>query len=121
MFGPPGGVTGARGEYMFKARSGHHLAPRMLSSGRNVFEELGGGFVLLAFDASAESIAKFESAALAHKFPLRVIRDTFAGGRQDYEARLVLVRPDQYVAWVGAGEPADAEGIIRRAAGLDAG
>ncbi len=41
LFGPPGGVTRARGDYMFKARAGHHLAPRALSSGRNVFEELG--------------------------------------------------------------------------------
>ncbi|HLQ92203.1 MAG TPA: FAD-dependent monooxygenase [Xanthobacteraceae bacterium] len=120
VFGPSGGVTGARGEYMFKARAGHHLAPRILTSGRNVFQELGGSFVLLALDAPVETVAKFESAALARKVPLRVIRDTLADGRQDYEARFVLVRPDQYVAWVGDAEPADADAIICRAAGLDA-
>ena len=29
---------------------------------------------------------------------LKVTRDTQAGGREDYEAKLILVRPDQYVA-----------------------
>src|SRR5262249_29773221 len=47
--GPPNGVCSAHGTHMFKARPGHHLAPQSLSSGRNVFEELGSGFALLAF------------------------------------------------------------------------
>src|SRR5262249_9776765 len=81
VFGPPGGVTGARGDYMFKARAGHHLAPRTLSSGGNVFEELGGGFVLLAFAAPTAAIAAFVEAAAIHKVPLKVVRDTRAGGR----------------------------------------
>lgn len=119
VFGPPGGVTGARGEYMFKARPGHHLAPRVLTSGRNVFQELGKSFVLLALDASTQTVASFERAASAHKVPLKIIRDSLAGGREDYEARLVLVRPDQYVAWVSDEEPVDADGVVRRAAGLD--
>ena len=51
VIGPPGGKSTAHGKHVFKARAGHHLAPQMLSSGRNVFEELGRGFTLLAFDA----------------------------------------------------------------------
>ena len=41
VIGPPGGKTTAHGQHSFKARSGHHLPPQQLSSGRNVFEELG--------------------------------------------------------------------------------
>src|SRR5580658_9403231 len=41
VFGPPGGVSSASGDHTFKARAGHHLPPQLLSSGRNVFEELG--------------------------------------------------------------------------------
>ncbi len=44
--GVVGGVSGAHGEHSFAARPGHHLAPQPLSSGRNVFEELGRGFSL---------------------------------------------------------------------------
>ena len=43
VFGPPGGVSSAHGSHTFKARAGHHLPPQLLSSGRNVFEELGRG------------------------------------------------------------------------------
>ena len=46
VFGPPGGVSSARGDHTFKARTGHHLPPQLLSSGRNVFEELGPVFHL---------------------------------------------------------------------------
>ena len=119
VFGPPGGVTSARGNYMFKARAGHHLAPRSLSSGRNVFEELGGGFVLFAFDAAASDVAAFETQAKALGVPLKVVRDTRAGGREDFEAALVLVRPDQYVAWAGEAAPVDVAGALRKVAGLD--
>ena len=108
----------ARGDYMFKARAGHHLAPRGLSSGRNVFEELGAGFALLAFGVDDKSVAPFEAAARARGIPLKTVRDTFADGREDYEARLVLVRPDQYVVWAGDTAPADADAIVRRVAGL---
>jgi hypothetical protein len=118
LFGPPNGVTRARGDYMFKARAGHHLAPRGLSSGRNVFEELGAGFALLAFGVDDKSVAPFEAAARARGIPLKAVRDTFADGREDYEARLVLVRPDQYVVWAGDTAPADADAIVRKVAGL---
>jgi 4-hydroxyisophthalate hydroxylase len=117
LFGPRNGVSRARGDYMFRARAGHHLAPRVLSSGRNVFEELGEGFALLAFGVEDAAVAPFWSAARARHIPLKVIRDTYAGGREDYAARLVLVRPDQYVAWTGDTAPVDADAIMRRVAG----
>ena len=46
--GPPGGKSSAHGTHMFKARAGHHLAPQPLSTGRNIFEELGADFTLIA-------------------------------------------------------------------------
>ena len=36
-----GGATNAIGGHSFKARAGHHLAPRRLSTGENVYERLG--------------------------------------------------------------------------------
>jgi hypothetical protein len=113
--GPPGGKSSAHGEHVLKARPGHHLAPQPLSSGRNVFEELGEGFTLLAF--GSDDIASFERAAKARSIPLKIVRDSYEGERESYEARLILVRPDQYVVWSGNASPADAGALLDRAAG----
>ena len=40
-----------------------------------------------------------------------------AATREIYEARLILVRPDQFVAWDSDGDVTDAAGIIRRVVG----
>ena len=63
VIGPPGGDSTAHGKHVFKARAGHHLVPQKLSSGRDVFEELGRGFTLLAFDADDAAVRAFEQAA----------------------------------------------------------
>lgn len=57
VYGPPNGVSSARGSHVFAARAGHHLPPQPLSSGQNVFEALGMGFSLLAFDIADDVIA----------------------------------------------------------------
>jgi len=117
VFGPDGGVCTAHGRHEYRARAGHHLAPQALSSGRNVFEELGAGFALLAFDAQDGDVKAIEAAAAARKVPLKIVRDSFADGRKAYEARLVLVRPDQFVAFAGDRLDVNAEQLLARAVG----
>ena len=115
--GPPGATSGAHGTHSFTARTGHHLPPQPLSSGRNVFEELGAGFTLLAFDGDEATADAFERAAAAEGMPLKIVRDTFDGGREAYKAPLILVRPDQFVAWAGTRGPADVTGLVRKVMG----
>jgi 4-hydroxyisophthalate hydroxylase len=112
VLGPPGGVTSAHGSHTFTARPGHHLPPRALSSGRNVFEALGRGFTLLAFDMPETAVRGFEEAAGSAGIPLTVVRDTATEQRADYGARMVLVRPDQFVAWTGDAAPQDVPGLL---------
>src|SRR5215467_13036670 len=117
VFGSLGALSSAHGSHTFKARAGHHLPPQPLSSGRNVFEELGPEFTLIAFDAADATVADFERAAKGLGVSLKVIRDSYRDGRTAYEARLMLVRPDRYVAWLNDAAPACADAVIARAVG----
>lgn len=120
--GPEGAAPGVHGQHAFEARPGHHLAPAALSSGRNVFEDLGGTFTLLALTGDPGSAAAFQAAARALRMPLRVVADTFDDQRASYGRRFILVRPDQHVAWAADRPPADPAALLRRAAGApDAG
>ena len=78
---------------------------------------LGPGFTLLAFDAADADVKAIEAAAQSLRVPLKVIRDSQAGGREAYEARLVMVRPDQYVVWSSDKAPADASALLSKAVG----
>ena len=114
--GPAGGVSGARGTHFLTARAGHHLAPRALSTGRNVFEELGPGFTLLAFDAEGGEIDPLARAAQIIGTPLKVIQDSYSGEVTAFGQRFVLARPDQFVAWTGDVLP-DAAALLEHVAG----
>lgn len=119
IMGPPGATTSAHGTHSFKARAGHHLAPQMLSNGKNVFEELGPGFTLLVLGVEEDAVAPLVDAAASLNLPLTIIHDAYADGREAYEAQLILVRPDQFVAWAGHSAPADAEALMRTVAGVN--
>ena len=110
--GPPGAVCSIHGKHAIAALPGHHLTPQPLATGRDVYEALGQGFTLLDFGAALGTGADFERAARSLGAPLKVVRDASEAARAGYEARLVLVRPDQYVAWVGDAAPRDLEGLL---------
>ena len=95
-----GHVCSAKGSHQFKARTGHHLAPVMLSNTHNVFDLLGDGFTLLALGADLTDTQVLTDAAAAVGVPLKVIHEHADSHADRYEARWILVRPDQFVAWV---------------------
>jgi hypothetical protein len=64
-------------------------------------------------------VAALEAAAGGIGMPLTVVEDGFTGGRERYGSRLLLVRPDQHVAWVGDAAPADPGALVRKLAGRD--
>jgi hypothetical protein len=117
VWGPQGSVSSATGSHSLTARPGHHLTPQPLSSGKNVFDELSDGHVLLALDAVSKDVQAFERAAKAIGMPLKVVEDTRAAGREKYGAALILIRPDQFVAWISDGGSVDATEVLSRVIG----
>jgi len=117
VWGPRDSACGVHGNHTFEARAGHHLAPASLSSGRNIFEELGREYTLVALTGDRRPAAAFQAAARKLRMPLRVLADTFDGQRTAYQRRFILVRPDQYVAWTGNELPVNATDLLRRAVG----
>lgn len=94
----------AMGSHVFTARAGHHLAPAETADG-NVVDHLGEGFTLLAFDAEVPA-----------DLPLEIVHLPRTGEALRYEASLVLVRPDGFVAWAG-DDPEQVGPALRQAAG----
>ena len=107
--GGRGKVCSAKGAHQFRARAGHHLAPAMMPDGRNVFDALGSGYTLLSLGASTEAVRSFEAAAARLGLPLVVLAAPREQELSRYEASLVLVRPDAFVAWCGE----DADGLAQ--------
>jgi 2-polyprenyl-6-methoxyphenol hydroxylase-like FAD-dependent oxidoreductase len=97
-----GRVSSAKGSHRFEARPGHHLAPATMASGKNVFEALGSGFTLLALGAPQPVVQAFRAAAAKLQLPLTVVEAPAEGEAARYAASLVLVRPDEFVAWAGS-------------------
>jgi hypothetical protein len=86
-----------------------------LEDGEAIFDRFGPGFTLLRFsDAGAEPLV---AAARRRGVPLTVVDIRNAHARAIYERDLVLIRPDQHVAWRGNTMPADALAVIDRVRG----
>lgn len=91
------GTPSAKGSHSFVARAGHHLPPAG-PEGRAAGVALSAGFTLLCADPA--NAAGFSRAADAMAVPLAVpncAADWFTA----WERRIILVRPDGFVAWSG--------------------
>ncbi len=114
--GAGGARPGARGVHEFTARPGHHLAPNHVP-GEDLWNLLGTGFTLVDLSGNAELSRHFEQTARARGIPLGIVTladPRFAGV---YGCEAMLVRPDQFLAWVGAGGHVDVKTVLDIATG----
>lgn len=109
-----GRAPGALGSHKIRARAGHHLAPQKTAKGGEVFDALGDGFTVLV--SEKDPADDFRRAAKSLGIPLTVVHLPSIA-LTSYGSRQVLVRPDQFVAWVGEAPAERAESILRRATG----
>jgi 4-hydroxyisophthalate hydroxylase len=98
------GVCSAVGSHKFEARAGHHLPPAPLTSGGDAFENLGPGFTLLCIGPTEMDARAFTEAASALSVPLKLVVLAQDSGAERYAARWILVRPDEFVAWISQEE-----------------
>ena len=94
---------------------GVRLPSLILDGGRAVFDLLGKGFTLLRF--ADIDVAAFVRAASERDVPFEVVDIRDEKARCLYERNLVLVRPDQHVAWRGNDVPTDALAVVDRVRG----
>jgi 2-polyprenyl-6-methoxyphenol hydroxylase-like FAD-dependent oxidoreductase len=88
-----------------------------LDDGRSLFDTFGAEWTLLALGEADPEVEAFTAAAAKSGLALEVVRHTAPQLRALYEAPLVLIRPDQVVAWRG-GDASQADAVLRRAGAL---
>ena len=115
---PPDDFT----RYMPSAVPGGRAPHAWLGTGRGIgdslFDALGTGFTLLRLGANAPDAAAFEAAARRLNIPFKQLDIADDDIRALYGRDLVLIRPDQHVAWRGNTVPADAGALLRRLTGF---
>ncbi len=103
--------------YQPTARPGARLPHLWLPDGSSLYDRLGNGFSLLRLRDDAE-VAPFIEAAEVHRVPLTIVELRAQALEKRYQASLLLVRPDQHIAWRGeALARPGADAIIDRVRG----
>lgn len=101
---------------------GARLPHVALADGTPVFDRLGDGFTLLRVGADAPAGDTLVAAAAGRGVPLEVVEiDADVVGDAWDDVPLVLVRPDQHVAWRSVTDPdaIDADAVFARVTGWE--
>ncbi|MGD9942007.1 MAG: FAD-dependent oxidoreductase [Burkholderiaceae bacterium] len=107
-------------DYVPSARPGA-IAPHLwLADGSSLYDHFGPDLTLLDFGAVPAEAERLLGAAAALGIPLRRVAVPEPAAESLYDARLVLVRPDQHVAWRARSLDADPLDLLERIAGRSA-
>lgn len=99
--------------YVPSASPGGRMPHLWLEDGRSVFDLLGLDWSLVVVNGAAgDGIAGFRGAANDLGIDLTVVELAEDGASELYGAQLLLVRPDQIVAWRGAANSVDARDLL---------
>jgi 2-polyprenyl-6-methoxyphenol hydroxylase-like FAD-dependent oxidoreductase len=110
-------------QYIPTGQPGGRAPHSWLGTGRGIgdslYDHLGNGFTLLRLGPKSSDGASVAEAAKKSGVPLDILEVADAATRDLYEADLVLIRPDQHIAWRGAKSPSDASAsaIVARVVG----
>ena len=97
--------------YVPTAKPGGRAPHIWLEQGASLFDRFGFEWTLLRLGEEPPAAARFIAAACAIGLDLSVVDVAQSSAREMYEASLVLIRPDQIVAWRGFSDD-DAAQVI---------
>lgn len=112
---PPGPDQPTR--YVPSARPGARL-PHVMIGERPIYDLLGLDFTLLDVRGDNTDVAIAVNAARKRGIPISAVSAASSAAETLYGASIVLVRPDQHVAWRGQAIPSDFVAILDRARGM---
>jgi 2-polyprenyl-6-methoxyphenol hydroxylase-like FAD-dependent oxidoreductase len=104
------------GAYTPSTVPGCRLPHAFVNGTTSLYDLLGAGYTLIRFDPSLE-IGAFQRAAERSGVPLTVVDLDAATLDVSYDCALILVRPDQHVAWRGERIGPSAESLFERLRG----
>jgi 2-polyprenyl-6-methoxyphenol hydroxylase-like FAD-dependent oxidoreductase len=78
----------------------------------SMFDQLGVGFTVLRLGGTTSNTVGFEAAARRRGLPLKIVDVADPAARDLYQRDLVLIRPDQHVAWRGNRVPTDPASLL---------
>ena len=78
-----------------------------------IFNLFGSGFSLLNFSPDDLKIKNFEQLAQQLQLPLKVVNINDEHAKSIYDANLVIIRPDQHIAWRDNNLPENIGNILK--------
>ncbi len=101
VWGAEGATSGAKAAHRHQAEAGFHLSPALIGDGVNVFDQLGDNFALITVGENAGSAPYFMRAADEIGLALDVIQMPKNSATDQWQAEIILVRPDHFIAYAG--------------------
>jgi hypothetical protein len=99
------------GEFTPSTVPGARLPHIWLADRRSLYDALGPFYTLLRLDPDID-VSSLTNAAAAVGVPLTVLDISRSEAAKLFARNLILVRPDQHVAWRGNGVPANPDGLV---------
>ncbi|WP_394618940.1 FAD-dependent monooxygenase [Lentzea sp. JNUCC 0626] len=106
----PEQVPGAADDWATRVRAGRRLPHAWLEPGVSTLDRIGTGYTVFTVDGAP--VTELAEAAERAGVPLSVVRCDDPALAASLGADVVVVRPDQVVAWQGTGQPHDPAGLL---------
>jgi hypothetical protein len=99
-------------KYIPSATPGGRMPHYWIGETESIFDKLGFWFTLAQVGPGAPDVSAFKQAANDLGLPLTIVQVEEVGALELYGASLLLLRPDQHIAWRGDAVPEDVPGIL---------